>query len=186
MDDAVDGRRASGSAVSFGAMKRRAWDGQAENWIGWTRELQDDAYHDYAPAFWNGFVPSGAPRALDIGCGEGRSTRDLASRSDRTVGVDGSFALARAAADAGGDVRYVNADAARLPFADGSFDLVTAYNVLMDLDDLDASLLELARVLTSEGVLAVCVLHPFAEAGAFERREAGARFILQRQLLRRA
>ena len=159
-------------------MKRHDWDEQALNWIGWTRELQDDAYRDYAPAFWNGFVPTGARRALDLGCGEGRSARDLAGRADRTVGVDGSFTLVRAASRVDRRVRYVHGDAARLPFADGSFDLVTAYNVLMDLDDLETSLAEVARVLTSDGTFAACVLHPFAEAGSFEAREPGARFIV--------
>ena len=159
-------------------MKRRDWDQQAANWIGWTRELGDDAYGDYAPMFWERFVPRGARRALDLGCGEGRSARDLARTSERAFGLDGSFTLVHAAARAGGAVRYVHGDAATLPFADATFDLVTAYNVLMDLDDLDASCAEIARVLTADGVLAACVLHPIAEAGTFEAREPGARFII--------
>jgi SAM-dependent methyltransferase len=158
-------------------MKRRDWDREAENWIGWTRELGDDAYGDYAPAFFDAFVPR-VERALDVGCGEGRSARDLAMYSEHTFAVDGSFTLTAAAHRAGGKVRYAQADAARLPFRDGSFELVTAYNVLMDLDDLDASLGQFARVLADGGHLAACVLHPTAEAGSFEAREPGARFVI--------
>ena len=97
---------------------------------------------------------------------------------ERTFAVDGSFPLASAAERAGGNVRSVQADAARLPFRDGGFELVTAYNVLMDLDDLEASLGEFARVLADGGHLAACVLHPTAEAGSFEARVPGARFVI--------
>ena len=42
---------------------------------------------------------------------------------------------------------YVRAPAGALPFADGRFDLVMAYNVLMDLEDVPGALAEMARVL---------------------------------------
>jgi SAM-dependent methyltransferase len=172
-------------------MKRSDWDEQAQNWIAWVRELNDDAYRDYAPAFLDTVSaleqeahddPRIGPhdvRALDLGCGEGRSARDLAATtSGATYGVDASWTLVEAAHDAGGNVRYVNGDAATLPFRDESFDLVTAYNVLMDLDDLDAALDEIARVLKPQGSLAACVLHPMAEAGTFDAREPGARYVI--------
>jgi SAM-dependent methyltransferase len=186
-------------------MKRRDWDEEARNWIAWVRELNDDAYRDYAPAFFDivtALVQEGShdrgdrrggARALDLGCGEGRSARDLATVTAEAYGVDASWTLVNAAAayaaaasasasasasEADGNVRYVNGDAAKLPFRDASFDLVTAYNVLMDLDDLDAALEEIARVLTPQGSLAACVLHPMAEAGSFDVREPGARYVI--------
>ena len=57
------------------------------------------------------------------------------------------------------------ADAADLPFPDEAFDLVVAYNVLMDVDDLQATVTEIARVLEPGGVLAAGVTHPIADAG---------------------
>ena len=85
------------------------------------------------------------------------------------AGVDGSATLVAAARDAEAGL-FLVADAAALPFADDSFDLVVAYNVLMDLDDLPAALTEVARVLEPGGHFAACVLHPLAEAGSFASR----------------
>ena len=102
--------------------------------------------------------------------------RDLAARGHRVVGVDISPTLIMAASDGDAAGRYVLADAARLPFPDGSFDLVVAYNSLMDFDDLAAAVGETARVLTPTGVFAVCVVHPTADAGVFDDRTAGAAF----------
>jgi SAM-dependent methyltransferase len=99
------------------------------------------------------------------------------------VGVDASQTLVRAATDAGPGP-FLVADAAALPFADSSFDLAVAYNVVMDLDDLAVSLQEVARSLTPGGRLAACVLHPIAEAGEFESPR-GRAFLHRDRLLRR-
>jgi SAM-dependent methyltransferase len=72
----------------------------------------------------------------------------------------------------------VVADAAKLPFAEGSFDCVVAYNALMDMDDMPATVLEAGRVLRTGGGMCVCVTHPMIDAGRFEAREADARFII--------
>lgn len=160
-------------------MKRADWDTAAPNWIAWVRELADDAYHDYAPSFFDDVVPMPGRATLDVGCGEGRSARELRAAGHRVVGIDGSPAMTRAARDHDATGSYLVADAAALPFADGSFDLAVAYNVLMDLDDLEGSLQEIARVLELGGRLAACVLHPVAEAGSFEERAAGARFAIE-------
>ena len=121
-------------------------------------------------------MPGPRGPTLEMGCGEGRVARDLAARGHRVVGVDVSPTLIAAASDADAAGRYLLADAARLPFPDGSFDLVVAYNSLMDLDDLAAAVAETARVLTPTGVFAVCVVHPIADAGAFDDRTADAAF----------
>ena len=161
-------------------MKRHDWDEQAPNWIAWVRDLADDAYRDYAPRFFDLVVPEPGGATLDIGCGEGRSARDLVTRRHRVVAIDASPTLLRAARAADPAGRFAIADAAALPFADATFDLVVAYNVLMDLDDLAGSLREAARVLEPGGTLAACVVHPLAEAGEFEARDANARFFIDR------
>jgi SAM-dependent methyltransferase len=72
----------------------------------------------------------------------------------------------------------VLADAARVPFGDGAFDLVVAYNSLMDIEDMEAAVREAARVLETRGRLCVCVTHPIADAGAFASREPDAAFVI--------
>jgi SAM-dependent methyltransferase len=158
------------------AVFRAHWERESANWIAWVRRAGNDAYRDYAPAFFEDIVPGPRGPTLEMGCGEGRVARDLAARGHRVVGVDVSPTLIAAASDADAAGRYLLADAARLPFPDGSFDLVVAYNSLMDLDDLAAAVAETARVLTPTGVFAVCVVHPIADAGAFDDRTADAAF----------
>jgi ubiquinone/menaquinone biosynthesis C-methylase UbiE len=97
---------------------------------------------------------------LDVGCGDGALTRVL-----RQLGAAAVFGcdidpqmIARATADAtwhDADVRYLVADAARLPFRDHSFDLVTMITVLAFLPQPHDALREIARVLKVGGRLVI-------------------------------
>jgi len=160
-------------------MFRGHWEREASNWLAWARTPEFDAYHDYAPRFFDEILPQPAGRTLEVGCGEGRVTRDLRSRGHDMISIDVTAELLSAAHDADPSGRYLRADAARLPFADGAFALVVAYNSLMDLDDMPAGVVEAARVLARDGRLAVCVTHPLNDAGAFEERAAGAAFRIE-------
>jgi SAM-dependent methyltransferase len=153
------------------------WEDQAENWLAWARTPGHDAYWHYRDAFFP-LVPPPGRRTLEVGCGEGRVARDLEARGHRVVGLDRSPALLRhaAAADAGG--RYVRADAAALPFGDAAFDLVVAYNSMMDMDDMPGSVREAVRVLSPGGRFCFCVTHPFTDAGQFDSREPDAAFVV--------
>ncbi|NYF99089.1 methyltransferase domain-containing protein [Janibacter cremeus] len=99
-------------------------------------------------------------RLLDVGCGPGSITLDLAERVGEAVGVDGSAAVierARSAAGTKGDGRTVFevADALALPFADDSFDVTHAHQVLQHVGDPVAVLREMARVTRPGGLVAV-------------------------------
>jgi SAM-dependent methyltransferase len=156
----------------------RVWDRQAENWVRWARTPGHDAYWQFRDTFFDAIVPPPGRRTLEVGCGEGRVSRDLAARGHRVTGVDASGTLvehARAADPAGW---YVVADAAALPFADRSFDLVVAYNSLMDVDDMPAAVAEAARVLAPGGRLCICVTHPINDAGVFVSAERDAEFVI--------
>jgi SAM-dependent methyltransferase len=157
-------------------MFREHWERSADAWIAWARTPGHDAYHDYAPRFFAEIVPEPGRRTLEIGCGEGRVARDLRDRGHRVVAIDWSPTLLAAARDADARVSFIRADAVALPFPDASFDLVVAYNSLMDMDDLRAAVAEAARVLSARGRLAVCVTHPTADAGSFEDRTPDATF----------
>jgi SAM-dependent methyltransferase len=98
---------------------------------------------------------------LDLGCGPGTITVDLAERvaPARVVGLDaagGVLAEAAALADRRGvAVEWVTGDALALPFPDATFDVVHAHQVLQHLPDPVGALREAARVLRPGGVLAV-------------------------------
>ena len=89
-----------------------------------------------------------------------------------------SPSLVASAAAAHPDGRYLVADAAALPFPDASFDLVVAYNSLMDVDDMPTAVAETSRVLQPGRPLCVCVTHPTADAGGFESKEPDAPFVI--------
>lgn len=154
------------------------WELEAENWVRWVRTPGHDAYWDYAPIFFDEMVPAAGRRTLELGCGEGRVVRDLTGLGHRVVGLDASPTLLGHARRADPSGRYVLADAARVPFADGTFDLVVAYNSLMDIEDMEAAVREAARVLETGGRLCVCVTHPINDAGAFASREPDAAFVI--------
>lgn len=95
---------------------------------------------------------------LDVGCGPGTVTIDLASRVARAVGLDRAptvLAAAREAAQGTSNVDFVEGDAYALPFEDDSFDVVYAHQVLQHLTDPIAALREMRRVARPGGYVAV-------------------------------
>ena len=98
---------------------------------------------------------------LDVGCGPGTLTVDLARRvaPGRTLAIDVAEApLAEArqhAADAGVEVVFGVGDVYALAAADASFDVVHAHQVLQHLTDPVTALREMARVTRPGGLIAV-------------------------------
>lgn len=94
-------------------------------------------------------------RILDIGCGAGANALELSAFGAVTASDRSLDALAFVRSR--GVERVVAAEAPRLPFADGSFDVVTAYDVIEHVEDDSGFVRELARVLAPGGTLAVHV-----------------------------
>ena len=96
-------------------------------------------------------------RVLDLCCGTGDMTFALRRRanngSPQIIGADFSHAMLQRAAVKGREttLRWIEADALRLPFPDGHFNLVTAAFGFRNLADYDAGLREMVRVLGPGG-----------------------------------
>lgn len=108
-------------------------------------------------------------RLLDVGCGPGTITLDLAAAvaPGRTLGIDPSAAVVDQASGAASaaspaasseasdvDVSFAVGDVYALDHGDASFDVVHAHQVLQHLTDPVAALQEMRRVLAPGGVLA--------------------------------
>ncbi len=103
-------------------------------------------------------------RALDFGCGTGRSTRFLAKLGFDAVGVDIAQEMIRKAQaiDAAGDYRHV-ADGDLGQFASDSFDLVLSaftFDNIPTMADKIGLFTELARVLKANGKIVNLVSSP--------------------------
>lgn len=91
-----------------------------------------------------------ALRILDCGCGTGYNIRWL-SRYGRVTGLDLTASGLQVARQAGRPL--VRGDAMTLPFADASFDIVTAFDMPQCVPDDTAAFREIARVLKPDGCL---------------------------------
>ena len=95
--------------------------------------------------------------ALDVGCGGGFLSEDLAKSGLRVTGIDPSEGSLRAATaharESGLRIEYRAGSGEGLPFADGSFDMVFCCDVLEHVRDVDAVIREMARVLKKGGLL---------------------------------
>jgi len=104
-------------------------------------------------------------RVLDVACGHGRVSRELARRGARVLAIDLSKELIDRAIDAERDhplgIRYLCADATSSEaIGDVTFDAVACNYGLSDIDDLDGALSTVQRVLPPGGVFVFSVLHP--------------------------
>lgn len=105
-------------------------------------------------------------RVLEVGAGAAMCSRWLATQGASPVALDLSGVMLRHAADAAGRtgvrVPLVQADAQRLPLADGSFDIAcTAFGAVPFVADSGAVMREVARVLRPGGRFVASVNHPF-------------------------
>lgn len=95
-------------------------------------------------------------RLLDIGCGGGVLTEELARLGCRVAGIDlspRSIAVAQAHAEQSGlAIDYRVSNATRLPFEDSSFETVTCCDMLEHVPDWQLVIAEVARVLKPGGL----------------------------------
>jgi len=143
----------------------RFWNDNAEVWTRLSRAGYD-VYRDHlnTPAFMSMLPDVAGLSGVDIGCGEGHNTRQIAKRGVRLVGVDILEIFIRHAKEMEQNeplgIDYRVASAVELPFPDRSFDFATAIMSLMDMPETERSLTEVFRVIKKGGFLQFSITHP--------------------------
>lgn len=152
-------------------MDQVGWDVSAEGWVAsqgdegdWLRKwVLDPVMLEHA---------TGLSPVLDVGCGEGRFMRALASRGVQVVGLDPTEALLRFARERDPDALLARGVAESLPYRSESFALVVSYITLVDIVGYRGAIEEMARVLRPAGRLLVATISPFASTGQGWVRDA--------------
>ena len=116
---------------------------------------------------------------IGVGCGEGRVARDLRPIGHKVIGIDARARLIRLAREESKRQVHFHAPASCMPLEDAWADLAVAFMSLQDVDDLEPSVLEIARVLKEGGRACLAIVHPINSAGKFAGENADSEFIIK-------
>ncbi|NIO72449.1 MAG: methyltransferase domain-containing protein, partial [Anaerolineae bacterium] len=98
-----------------------------------------------------------AERVLDVGCGTGVITEEMAARcKGQVIGVDVDAAMVEFAQDRDDQAEYRVGDAHQLDFPDGHFDVVACHFLLMWVSNPALAVREMARVTRPGGAVLAC------------------------------
>lgn len=178
------GAEESGQNTNAGAAEdttrlAESWDAAAEEWIAWARRPGHDSYDVFHRAAFLPLIPAPAGLTADLGCGEGRVTRDLAAKGHRVIGFDRSLTMCRAVrTHPTQPMPAVVTDAARLPLPGNSVDCVVAFMALHDIDAMHETVAEIARILRPGGRLVFAVVHPVNSVGGFTGQGPDRPFVI--------
>lgn len=131
-------------------------------------QVHDDLWSEHVARYALAARFARGRRVLDLGCGAGYGTADLARVASTAVGVDHAPEAIAYAAGHFPAAQFLECSAHALPFPPASFDLVTAFEVIEHLRDWRALLAESQRVVTPGGLLIVSTPNKryYAEARA--------------------
>jgi SAM-dependent methyltransferase len=141
------------------------WEDNAEVWAMLSRLGYNVSRDEITMPAFLALLPEVIGRSgLDLGCGEGHSSRLLARRGATMTAVDIAPTFIRLAREEEEreplGIDYRVASALALPFSDGAFDFLVAFMSLMDIPDLAGALREAYRVLRPGGFLQLGITHP--------------------------
>ncbi len=139
---------------SPGARYHKRTDEEVADFIKKLELQAQETTEERLPLYLTVGIPH-ASRILDVGCGSGFVTRDLARLTNgMVVGIDGSrqlITVAQAILATFPNAYLAMGDAHRLPFPDNTFDVVTCNLLLMWVDDPQRTVHEMARVTKPAG-----------------------------------
>ncbi|MDH5481604.1 MAG: class I SAM-dependent methyltransferase [Candidatus Bathyarchaeota archaeon] len=163
---------------------KKEWNDAAESWAEFVRKGKD-YYRDELnnPATFKLIGDVKDKRVLDLACGEGYSTRILATKGAKVIGADFSEKMIELArreeARMKQDINYYVLDASNLEkFPSNYFDLVTCFMSLQDMKNYKKAISEVSRVLRNQGRFVFSIPHPCFETIAVKgkRISAGERY----------
>lgn len=117
--------------------------------------VNDDLWAEHVARYALAARFAAGRRVLDLGCGTGYGTADLAQVASAVMGVDLAADAIAYANDHFPSARFLQCSATAVPFPPASFDVVTAFEVIEHLSDWRALLAEAQRVLEPNGLLIV-------------------------------
>ncbi len=141
----------------------------------WNSTLYDKK-HDFVAEYGKGlleFIPKNSRQAiLDLGCGTGALTVQLADLCNKIIGVDSSQSMIDKAKEQFSNIEFMVCDALALPY-ENEFDVVFSNAVFHWISDHDALLENIHKVLKPQGLL-VCEFGASGNIAAIENAFAKA------------
>lgn len=138
------------------------WDEHAQWWIdGFTNGVDPEYEEQIIPLALEEL--SGRHTVLDVGCGDGQIARALAAQGSDVLGIDPTQLHIDIAKERAGGPTYLLGSATQLPVPDASQDAVVACLVFEHIDEVDAAIAEVARVLKPGGQFSFFLNHPLLQ-----------------------
>lgn len=139
------------------------WNARAQSWDDRSESIWEDGSRKDIIPFLSKFIPEKST-VLDVGCGNGYSTYQLAKLGYEAAGVDLSSEMIAIAKEKfqHNHLTFLQGDIQQLPFPDGTFDGAMAVTVLEWTPDPLQALLEMKRTIKNDGHLCIGLLGPTA------------------------
>jgi SAM-dependent methyltransferase len=118
-------------------------------------QVNDDLWAEHIARYAFAARFSERARVLDIGCGTGYGTAELAQRAQSATGIDISADAIVYAKGHYPIATFLAASATAIPFPTSSFDLITAFEVIEHLENWHELLIEARRLLHPNGTFLV-------------------------------